>query len=75
VLGEAGAVRNGVVDLSRFHDIPFLSRDLIRNQFDRLTSKSLPESRKAYRNATGGSTGQPAQFLQDNVYWDVNVAT
>jgi phenylacetate-CoA ligase len=68
-------VRNGVVDLSRFQDIPFLTRDLIRDQFDRLTSKSLPEGRKAYRNATGGSTGQPAQFLQDNVYWDVNIAT
>ena len=75
VLSEAGAVRNGVVDLARFQDIPFLTRDIIRDQFDRLTSRSLPEGRRSYRNATGGSTGQPAQFLQDNVYWDVNVAT
>ena len=75
VLTEVGAVRNGVVDLARFEDIPFLTRDILRDQFDRLTSRSLPEGRRAYRNATGGSTGQPAQFLQDNVYWDVNVAT
>ena len=75
VLSEAGAVRNGVVDLARFQDIPFLTRDIVRDQFGRLTSRSLPEGRRAYRNATGGSTGQPAQFLQDNVYWDVNVAT
>ena len=75
VLSEAGAVRNGVVDLTRFSEIPFLTRDIIRQEFDRLTSRALPDGRRAYRNATGGSTGQPAQFLQDNFYWDVNVAT
>lgn len=75
VLTEVGAVRDGVVDLSRFDDIPFLTRDIIRKEFDRLSSRALPDGRRAYRNATGGSTGQPAQFLQDNVYWDVNVAT
>jgi phenylacetate-CoA ligase len=75
VLTEVGVVRNGVVDLARFEDIPFLTRDILRDQFDRLTSRSLPKGRRAYRNATGGSTGQPAQFLQDNGYWDVNVAT
>ena len=75
VLSACGAVRNGVVDLARFEDIPFLTRDIVREQFGRLTSRSLPGGRKAYRNATGGSTGQPAQFLQDNVYWDVNIAT
>ena len=46
VLSDAGAVRNGVVDLARFQDIPFLTRDIVREQFSRLTSRSLPEGRR-----------------------------
>jgi phenylacetate-CoA ligase len=70
-------VRDGgaAVDLSRFGDVPFLTKDVIRDQFDRLTSRALPPGRRSYANSSGGSTGQPARFLQDNVYWDVNVAT
>jgi phenylacetate-CoA ligase len=77
VLAEAGAVRDGgaTVDLSRFGEIPFLTKDILRDEADRLTSRALPRGRRAYANASGGSTGQPARFLQDNVYWDVNVAT
>ena len=77
VLAEAGVVRDGgaVVDLSRFTDIPFLTKDVIRDQFDSLTSRALPQGRRAYANSSGGSTGQPTRFLQDNHYWDVNVAT
>ncbi len=77
VLARAGVVRDGgaAVDLARFGDVPFLTKDIIRDQFDRLTSRALPPGRRSYANSSGGSTGQPARFLQDNVYWDVNVAT
>jgi hypothetical protein len=43
VLAEAGVVRDdGAVDLSRFTDIPCLTKDIIRSEFDRLTSRALP---------------------------------
>src|SRR4051794_36079949 len=57
VLAEAGVVREGMVDLSRFTDIPCLTKDIIRKEFDRLTSRALPKGRQSYANATGGSTG------------------
>jgi phenylacetate-CoA ligase len=75
VLGDCGVVRAGRADLSRFESIPFLTKDIIRSESDRLTAKALPKGRRPFENSSGGSTGQPARFLQDNVYWDVNVAT
>ncbi len=75
VLEACGAVRSGRVNLDRFEDIPFLTKDIIRSQGDRLIPKSLPAGRKAHTNLSGGSTGQPVRFWQDNVYWGVTIAT
>ena len=75
VLEECGAVRAGAVNLDRFDDIPFLTKDIIRSQGPRLRAKSLPEGRRAYVNQSGGSTGTPVQFWQDNMYWDATIAT
>jgi phenylacetate-CoA ligase len=76
VLGDVGVVRGGgTVDLARFGEIPFLTKDIIREQSDQLTSRALPRGRRVRANATSGSTGQPTRFLQDSHYWDVNVAT
>jgi phenylacetate-coenzyme A ligase PaaK-like adenylate-forming protein len=75
VLEACGAVRSGKVHLDRFEDIPFLTKDIICSQGDRLIAKSLPAGRKAHRNRSGGSTGQPVRFWQDNVYWGVTIAT
>ena len=76
VLAETGVVwGDGAVDLSRFADIPFLTKDIIRDEFDRLTSRALPKGRRPYLNSSGGSTGQPVRFLQDSSYWDANIAT
>lgn len=74
VLESCGAVRDGRVDLDRFPDIPFLTKDVIRAQGDRLRAKALPKGRKAYPNASGGSTGEPVRFWQDNGYWDTTIA-
>jgi phenylacetate-CoA ligase len=49
--------------LKRF---PILSKDIIRSRFDVLKSVDLPR-RKWYLNTSGGSTGEPVQFIQD---WD-----
>jgi len=75
VLEHCGVIRNGRVHLDRFTDIPFLTKDIIRAQGERLRAKSLPNGRKPYKNLSGGSTGQPTRFWQDNVYWGVTIAT
>ncbi len=43
---------------------PVLTKDLIRNNFDRLKSDDL-DQRKWIYNTTGGSTGEPLLFIQD----------
>src|SRR5690606_12904296 len=65
VLGDGGVVRDGRVNLDRFEEIPFLTKDIIRQQGDRLRCRVLPKGAKPYRNSTGGSTGEPIQFWQD----------
>lgn len=75
VLGDVGVVRDGRVNLDRFEEIPFLTKDIIRQQGDRLRSRVLPKGAKPYRNSTGGSTGEPIQFWQDTRYWDMNIAS
>jgi phenylacetate-CoA ligase len=48
--------------------IPILTKDLIRENFDRLKSADLDQRKWSY-NTSGGSTGEPARFIQD---WDFN---
>jgi phenylacetate-CoA ligase len=47
--------------------LPLLSRDTLRHCFDELKSKDLAR-RKWYLNTTGGSTGEPVEFIQDWEY-------
>jgi phenylacetate-CoA ligase len=74
VLESCGAVRDGRVDLDRFTDIPYLTKEVIRAEGDRLRAKTLPRGRKAFPNASGGSTGEPVRFWQDSGYWDTTIA-
>jgi phenylacetate-CoA ligase len=46
---------------------PILTKDTIRSHFDELKSNDLVR-RKWYLNTTGGSTGEPVQFIQDWEY-------
>ncbi len=74
VLSETGVVRSGDVDLARFDSIPFLTKDILRQQGPALRARSLPDGRKPYLNRTGGSTGQPCEFWQDSHYDAGNTA-
>lgn len=74
VLESCGVVREGRVKLERFTEIPFLTKDIIRAEGDRLRARALPRGRKAYANASGGSTGEPVRFWQDSGYWDTTIA-
>lgn len=75
VLESCGAVRGGKVDLRRFEDIPFLTKDIIRNQGSRLFARKLPDSRRSTLITSGGTTGAPIQFPQDSGHWDANIGT
>ncbi|MGH9642286.1 MAG: hypothetical protein ACRD3Q_07650, partial [Terriglobales bacterium] len=74
VLEACGAVRGGRVNLDRFEDIPFLTKEIIRSQHRHLRARNLPSGRHAYSNHSGGSTGAPLEFHQDNVYWATTIA-
>jgi len=75
ILSDVGVIKDGTVYLENFENIPILTKEIIRNEGRRLRARELPKGRKAYLNRTGGSTGEPIEYWQDNVYWDVNVAT
>jgi phenylacetate-CoA ligase len=75
VLESCGAVRDGNVNLDRFEEIPFLTKDIIRTQFERLRARQMPDNRRCHKVISGGTTGEPISFLTDNVHWSVNIAT
>lgn len=56
--------------------MPLLSKDLLRKHFEYLKSQDFMQ-RKWYYNTSGGSTGEPAKFIQDWTYhqWDSAVKT
>ena len=51
VLEEAEVVNNDTVDLSKFSEIPMLTKEIIREHFDRLVSKDYTH-RKWYYNSS-----------------------
>jgi phenylacetate-CoA ligase len=55
-------------DLKKF---PLLTKDIIRNNFDKLFKF---RDNTYYRNSSGGSTGEPLIFYQDNNYFAWNTA-
>ena len=70
VLAEAGVVDgSGEVHLERFSNIPLLDKTILHERNDGLQSMDL-HRRKWYRNTSGGSTGEPARFVQDQEFAD-----
>ncbi len=65
VLKDAGVVHDKIVELSRFNKIPILTKERIGNE---TLSSSDYTKRKWYRNYSGGSTGEPTRFIQDEGY-------
>jgi len=69
VLGETEVVVDGKINLANLSKVPILTKDIIREHFDDLKCKDL-DKRKWYLNTSGGSTGEPVKFIQDNTSWD-----
>jgi len=56
--------RDKKLHFERFSNIPLLDKSIIHTCFDELKSDDLPD-RKWHFNTSGGSTGEPAHFIQD----------
>jgi len=67
IFDEMNLVHNEKVNLSRFHEIPILTKDLLRKHQKELISKDYLKRKWVY-NYSGGSTGEPTMFIQDNYY-------
>ncbi len=56
-----------VQDFRNFNDfaqLPILTKDIIKQNYSKLVAENIPAS-GYFANATGGSTGEPLNFLQD----------
>ena len=74
ILEKAGVVNEKLeVNLENFEKIPILTKQLIRDRFNDLKSKEINKLKWKY-NSTGGSTGEPVKLIQDETYYDWNVA-
>lgn len=64
ILAETAVVKNNRIILENLSAIPPLTKEIIRRQGENLYSADY-KKRKWYLNTSGGSTGQPVQFMQD----------
>lgn len=70
VFAKIGIIQdNSSVNLQAFSRIPLLDKTIIRKRLSDLLSHDL-DSRRWYYNTSGGSTGEPVRFIQDNEYFD-----
>ena len=67
IFDRIGLIKNGRVDLSRFGRIPMLTKEIMRQHGEELTSRDYT-TRKWYYNYSGGSSGEPVRFIQDYIY-------
>jgi len=67
ILKEARVIDNNEALLENFEKVPVLTKQIIRQQGDKLYSKDY-RTRKWYFNTSGGSTGEPVKFIQDKYY-------
>jgi len=64
---SCGLFEQGDVHLERFRSLSPLDKETLRSQSEALRSDDLHERNWEY-NTSGGSTGEPVQFIQDDTY-------
>lgn len=67
IFDEVGLVHNDQIDLSRFNEIPILTKEIIRKYPDELLSDDY-KNRQWYYTSSGGSTGEPIRVIQDKKF-------
>ena len=68
VISSSVINKEGILDLTEFEKIPFLEKKDIKKNFEQIIKKNLNDSDGWFKNTSGGSTGEPAVFIQDNDY-------
>lgn len=64
---DIGLIKNKQIELEKFTQIPILTKEKLRENFNQLKSNNADE-RKSFDNSTGGSTGEPVKFMHDREY-------
>lgn len=64
---ETGLVEKGGINLAYFNRLPLVTKEVLRENIDKLISKDI-NNRKWHYNYSGGSTGIPTKFIQDITY-------
>ena len=64
---DLGAEPQDIKTFEDFKKIPFLTKEIIRSNFEDLIAKNVKKN-ELIHNATGGSTGEPLSFYQDKNY-------
>ncbi len=68
IIDKIGIVKNpDIIDLSKFNEIPILTKNIIRKHTNTLISKDY-QKRGWYHYSSGGSTGEPLNFIKDLSY-------
>ncbi len=67
VFDACSGTPDDIKDLDDLRKLPVLSKDIIRENFDELSATNMSQE-EFLANATGGSTGEPLQFFQDEQY-------
>lgn len=62
-----------VNSLDDFRKLPFIDKDIVRENFDDLRVKSYP-AKKTFFVTTGGTSGEPMKFLQSKNVWAKELA-
>lgn len=63
------------VNLDKFSNIPILTKAIIRKRWNDLLSEDPGfKARMPYKNTSGGSTGEPAEFMRDKTTWTEGMA-
>ncbi|MCB0190840.1 MAG: phenylacetate--CoA ligase family protein [Anaerolineae bacterium] len=70
---DAGFDPHQLNSLKEISQLPFLTKDDIRNNSEKLVANGY-DINQLTKNATGGSTGKPLKFYQDNQYTIFNRA-
>jgi len=60
-------INDGNLDLHGFNGIALLTKEDIRKHGEKLSSKDI-STRKWFYNSSGGSTGEPVRFIQDDLF-------
>ncbi len=73
IFDEIDLISVGKINWKKFSEIPILTKEIIKKHHDDLIAKDA-KSRKLYTNTSGGSTGVPVIFTQDDEYYERMVA-